>query len=288
MTSTTEHAAAVCESKGSPLTVVKRTTPNPGLSEVLVEVKSIALNPIDYYMRDFGFIIASYPAIIGSDIGGTIIAAGSSTSFKPGTRVAAFAQTLFAQGTPDYGAFQAKALIPATNVVPLPDSVGFNRASLLTMSVVTARSGWYSIGLPLQDTIYKPADKKGVLVLGGASSIGSAAIQTAKMVGMTLYTTASPKHHEYLKSLGAKERFDYHDDGAVERIVKAAKEDNITLEFAFDAAGQELKAGGTPKLATAIPMSDQTPTEYGVEFKFVAAPTEEKPKMEFFEFVMKK
>lgn len=248
-------------------------------------------------MRDFGFVIASYPAIFGSEVGGTIIAAGSSTLLKPGTRVAAFAPTFFVQGAPDYGAFQAKALIPATNVAPLPDSVSFNEASLLPMSVVTAWSGWYSIRLPLQDTIYKPADKKGMLVWGGASSIGSAAIQTANMVGMTVYTTASPKHREYLKSLGAKETFDYHDDDAADKIVEAAKGDDIALEFAFAAAGQvracldvlkEFKAAGTPKLATAIPMSDQTPTEDGVEVKFVAAPTEDKPKMEFFEFVMNK
>lgn len=48
---------------------------------------------------------------------------------------------------------------------------------------------------------------------------------------------------------------------------------------------KEYKAGGTPKLATAIPMSDQTPTEDRVDVKFVAAPTEEKPKLEFFGFV---
>lgn len=51
MSSNTEHAAAVCESKGSPLTVVNRTTPKPGPNEVLVEVKSLALNPIDYYSK---------------------------------------------------------------------------------------------------------------------------------------------------------------------------------------------------------------------------------------------
>ncbi|KAL8883820.1 MAG: hypothetical protein Q9215_007996 [Flavoplaca cf. flavocitrina] len=295
MTSTTEHAAAVCESKGSPLTVVKRTTPNPGLSEVLVEVKSIALNPIDYYMRDFGFLITSYPAIIGSDIGGMILAAGSSTSFKLGTRVTAFAQIFFVQGATDYGASQAKALIPAANVAQLPGTVSLNEASLLPMSVVTARSGWYSIGLPLQDTLYKPADKKGVMVWDRPATIGSPGIQKAKTVGMTVCVTASPKHHEYLESRGAKETFDYHDNGAVEKIVKAAKGDDITLEFSSDAAGQlracldvlkEFKAGGTPKLAIAVPMSDQTPTEGGVDVKFVAAPTKEKSKMEFFEFVM--
>ncbi|KAL8734005.1 MAG: hypothetical protein Q9166_001766 [cf. Caloplaca sp. 2 TL-2023] len=290
-----EHRAAILESKGSPLTILDRLTPTPGSNDVLVEVHSIALNPIDYYMRDFGFVIDSYPAVIGSDIGGTIIATGSSVSLKPGTRVAAFAPTFFVHGAPDYGAFQAKALVPASNVTPLPENVNFNEASLLGMSVVTAWSGWYSIGLPLRDSIFSGSDKKGVLVWGGASSIGTGAVQSAKMLGLTVYATASPKHHDYIKTLGSKEVFDYKDEDVVEKIVKVAKRDGINLEFAFDAAGQvracldvlkEFKAGGTPKLATAIPMSDQTPKEDGIEVIFVAAPTDEKPKTEFFEFVM--
>lgn len=255
------------------------------------------LTPETLAVRDFGIVINSYPAVIGSDIGGTIIAAGSSVSLKPGTRVAAFAPAFFVQGAPDYGAFQAKALIPASNVTPLPDSVSFNEASLLGMSVVTAWCGWYTVGLPLRDSIYTSADRKGVLVWGGASSIGNGAVQTAKMLGLTVYATASSKHHEYIKTLGAKETFDYKDDGVVEKIVKAAKGDRIELKIAFDAAGQvrscldvlkEFKAGDLPKLATAIPMSDQTPKEDGVEVKFVAAPTEEKPEREFFAFVMNK
>ena len=258
------------------------------------------LIPQSTAVRDFGFMINSYPAVVGSDIGGTIIAVGPSVSFKPGTRVAAFAPTFFVQGVPDYGAFQAKALIPATNVTPVPESVSFNEASLLGMSVVTAWSGWYTVGLPLQETLYTPADKKGVLVWGGASSIGTGAIQSAKMLGFTVYTTASPKHHAYLKTLGAKATFDYKDENAVTKIVQSAKGDGIDLRIAFDAAGQvrscldilkEFKnagAGGTtkPRLATAVAMSDHTPTEDGVEVKFVAAPTEKEPRTEFFAFVM--
>ena len=251
-------------------------------------------------MRDFGFMINSYPAVVGSDIGGTIVAVGPSVSFKPGTRVAAFAPTFFVQGVPDYGAFQAKALIPATNVTTVPDNVSFNEASLLGMSVVTAWSGWYTAGLPLQDNLYTPADKNGVLVWGGASSIGTGAIQSAKMLGFTVYTTASPKHHAYLKTLGATATFDYKDENAVTKIVQTAKGDGIDLRIAFDAAGQvrscldilkefrNAGAGGTttPRLATAVAMSDHTPTEDGVEVKFVAAPTDERARTEFFAFVM--
>ncbi|KAL8685243.1 MAG: hypothetical protein Q9218_007883, partial [Villophora microphyllina] len=191
----TQHQATVLESKGSPLTVIHRPTPTPGPHEVLIEVHSIALNPIDYYMRDFGFVLSSYPAVIGSDIGGTIISTGSSVDLKAGTRVAAFATTFFVQGKPDYGAFQKKVVVPATHVTPLPDSINFDEASILPMSVVTAWCGWYTLGLPLRDTIFGSADKKAMLVWGGASSIGSAAVQIAKMLGFTVFATASEKHH---------------------------------------------------------------------------------------------
>ncbi|KAL8700332.1 MAG: hypothetical protein Q9201_005502 [Fulgogasparrea decipioides] len=291
-----QHAAAILEAKGSPLSVVSRPTPNPRPNEVLVKVQSIALNPIDYHMRDSGFVIDSYPAVVGSDVGGTIVSTGSSVSLKTGTRVAAFAPTFFVRGAPDYGAFQAKALIPAANVTPLPDNVSFNEASLLGMSVVTAWSGWSTLGLPLRDTVYTAADKKGMLVWSGASSIGSAAVQIAKSLGFTVYATASEKHHDYIKTWGAKEVFNYKDEAVVEKILGAAKNDGVSVEFAFDAAGQvrscldvlkEFKHAGKPQLATAIPISDQTPKEDGVGVKFVAAPADEKERTAFFDFVMK-
>ncbi|KAL8917030.1 MAG: hypothetical protein Q9208_008205 [Pyrenodesmia sp. 3 TL-2023] len=298
MSSQFRHLAAILNEKGTPLIMTSRPTPTPGPKDVLVEVKSLALNPIDYYMRDFGFVIDNYPAVVGSDIGGTIIGTGSSANkYKPGTRVAAFAPTYFVRGAPDYGAFQAKVLIPEANITPLPETVSFNEASLLGMSVVTAWSAWWTIGLPLSETAFSATDKKAVLVWGGASSIGTAAVQSAKMLGFMVYATASQKHHEFVKTLGAKEVIDYKDADVVEKIVKTAKEDGVTVQFAFDAAGQvqlcldvlkEFVANGTPQLATAIPMSDQTPKEEGVEVKFVAAPTEAKQQTEFFEFVMNK
>lgn len=296
MSSQSQHLAAILNDKGAPLSVTSRPTPIPGPNDVLVQVSSVALNPIDYYMRDFGFVIDNYPAVIGSDIGGTIISTGSSANkYKPGTRVAAFAPTFFVHGAPDYGAFQAMALIPEANVTPLPQNVSFNEASLLGMSVVTAWSGWWTIGFPLSDTAFSATDKKAVLVWGGASSIGTGAVQSAKMIGLAVYATASEKHHDYIKQLGAKEVFDYKDADVVEKIVKAAKDDGVIVQYAFDAAGQvqpcldilkNFKAGGTPQLATAIPMSDATPKEEGVEVKFVAAPTEAKEQTEFFAFVM--
>lgn len=293
-----EHLAAVLPSKGSALDVVYRPTPTPGPNELLIEVKSIALNPVDVFQRDLGMFVSSYPAVLGSDIAGVVVSAGSSVSsdaFKPGTRVAAFATAFYSQGAPDYGALQTRVLVPSENVVPLPQGLSFKEASLLPMSVATAWAGLYSIGLP-RDTAFTAADKKGMLVWGGASSIGSGAVQIAKLMGFSVYVTASEKHHDYLKSLGATKVFDYKSENVVESIVKAAKEDGVTIRMGFDAVVQlkpcldvlkEFKGEGTLKLAEARPLSEDSPKEEGIEVNFMEPPKGEKERAEHFHFVFR-
>ena len=63
--------------------------------------------------------------------------------------------------------------------------------------------------LSKSEPAFKPEEKKGMLVWGGSSSVGSAAVQSAKLMGFTLYATSSPRHHELVKKLGVKEVFDY-------------------------------------------------------------------------------
>ncbi|MCJ1422249.1 hypothetical protein MMC29_000129 [Sticta canariensis] len=287
-----EHLAAILPSKGSALQVLHRPTPTPAPNELLIEVESVALNPVDWIQRDFGVFINSYPAVIGSDVAGVVVSTGSSVSSdapKPGTRIAAFATAFSSQGAPDYGAFQKRVLVPTENVVPLPPGMSFNEASLLPAAVRTAWAGWYAIA-------YTAADKKGMLVWGGASSVGSAAVQIAKLMGFSVYVTASEKHHEYLKSLGATRVFDYKGGHVVENIVKAAKEDGVTIQTGFDAVGQlkscldvlkEFKGEETSKLAEATPLSEDSPKEDGVEVKFIAPPEDEKEKIEHFHFVFR-
>ncbi|KAF8588676.1 zinc-binding oxidoreductase-like protein CipB [Ramaria rubella] len=293
-----QHLAAILPSKGSALKVTYRPTPTPGPHDLLIEVKSIALNPIDVYQRERGFAIASYPAISGSDVGGIVLAIGSSVppdAPQPGTRVAAYAPCFFVKGAPDYGAFQTRVLVPAVNVTPLPKGMSFNEASILPMAVATAWSGWYSIGLP-RNTAYTAADKKGMLVWGGASSVGSAVVQIAKLMGFRVYATASEKHHEYIKSLGASRMFDYKNEDVVESIVKTAKEDGVTIQMGYRAIGElescmkvlkELKGEGVAKLASAIPLWNDPPTMEGVEVKFVAPPADDAARTESFHFVFR-
>ena len=293
--SSKNHTAALLPAQGSALEVTQRPTPTPGPRELLIEVKSIALNPVDWKQRDFGFALTTYPAVLGSDVAGSVLSVGSDvpSEFKEGTRIAAFAPTFFKGGAADYGAFQTRVLVPSDNAVPLPKGMSFNEGSLLPMAVVTPWCGWYSIGLPYA-TAFKPADKKGMLIWGGASCIGGAAVQIAKLMGFTVYATASEKNHPYVKSLGASHVFDYRSEDVVTQIVKAAKADGITVSMAFDAAGQlkdimdvlaQTKGQGTAKVASAIPLMGEQPKVEGVEAKFVLPPEGEEGRTNHFHFV---
>lgn len=72
------HNAAILLQKGGPLSVEKRATPEPGPNEVLIEVKAVALNPVDYAQRDLGMPpVPIYPAVIGSDAAGVVVKVGS-------------------------------------------------------------------------------------------------------------------------------------------------------------------------------------------------------------------
>ena len=294
---TGQHLAAILHSSGNPLELTHRATPSPGPEELLIEVKSVALNPIDYYQRDFGFPPIFYPAVLGSDIAGTVVSAGASVAAdapQPGTRVTAMGPCFFVKGSPDYGALQTYALVPAVNAAPLPHGLSFTEASMLPMAVTTVWSGWYSIDLA-RDTAFSANDKQGILVWGAGGSIGSTAVQVAKLMGFRVYATASEKHHEYLKGLGASRLFDYKSEGVVESIVKAAQEDGVSLVTGFAAAIgslgscisilKETKGSGTAKLASAVHITPDTPTAEGIEVKFISAPTDPRERTDFFHFV---
>lgn len=92
---------------------------------------------------------------------------------------------------------------------------------------------------PVKPTQTIPGKAEGLLIWGGGSSVGSAAIHLAKNSGFKAFVTASKKHEAYLKSLGAHAVFDYHDSDVVEQITKAAKSTDIEINMAIDAITEE-------------------------------------------------
>jgi NADPH:quinone reductase-like Zn-dependent oxidoreductase len=112
----------------------------------------------------------------------------------------------------DNGAF-AEYLVSSTHtLIRLPDSMSFEDAAQLGVSSFTASQMlWETLDLPRPTDASPPHEPITLLVWGGASATGQYAIQFAKLAGIKVITTASPKHFDRLKKLGADECFDYKD-----------------------------------------------------------------------------
>lgn len=166
-----------------------------------------------------------------------------------------------ATGKPEHSAFQLHAICPEILASPIPDSLAYEHAVVLPLAVSTAAAGLYQkthLGLPYPTKDAKPSGKT-LLVWGGSGSVGSTAIQLAVGSGIDVVSVASKRNIEYVKSLGAKEVFDYNEENCVDEIVGALKKgefvgvfDAIAVPEAFKTWSQVVKKMGGAKAATVL------------------------------------
>ncbi|KAJ5793961.1 hypothetical protein N7457_000560 [Penicillium paradoxum] len=268
----TTHLAAVSLAKGEPFKLQARPTPKPGPGDLLIEVKSVALNPADVLMRDQGLLIPSYPTVMGFDISGMILEVGDSVpiatdptpgrSLLPGVRVAAYVAFFWKSCDPDYGAFQERCLVPWQHAVPLPEGISWNQAATLPVAVQVPLSAWDMMGIPrgqislsfsasagpvsdTSETRKNKQKKEALLIWGASSSVGTMGVQTARVLRedrdssfAAVYATAGVANHGYVSSLGADRVFDYKEPQVVDAIISAAREDGLVIRHCFIATGQ--------------------------------------------------
>ncbi|KAK2785060.1 hypothetical protein FQN51_003947 [Onygenales sp. PD_10] len=265
----TTHLAAVSPAKGQPFELQTRTTPKPGPGELLIAVKSVALNPADALMRDQGLFIPTYPTVIGFDLAGLVLEVGDNVpngtidndttpSFQPGiTRVAAYAASFWKSYDPNYGAFQVRCLVPWHHAVPLADSISWNHAATLPVAIQVPLRAWDAMGIPRVGEGHTDSDpdrakqktnvqkREALLVWGASSSVGSMGAQTARLLRDdsnspfgAVYATAGLANMSYVGSLGADRVFDHRDSRVVDAIVAAAKEDGLVIRHCFLATGK--------------------------------------------------
>lgn len=265
------NQAAVFKEAKAPLSIEERPIPKPGADEILVRNAAVATNPIDWKMQSTGYLVASYPTILGSDIAGTVEDVGSEvTHFKKGDRVTGFARVLSSKN-PDHGAFQQYTILQESASTKLPEFMSFEEGSILPMSIATAGAGLF-----LALDIPRPPAKQqgGFLVWGASSSVGSAVVQITKSLGYTVYAVCSPRHSAYVQKLGAHETFDYNDSSIVENITQSVKASNQQIVMAYDAVGEKdsspmcaeiISSFGGGKLGTTLPYPEDATKPEGVE-----------------------
>ncbi|KAH9481153.1 Zinc-type alcohol dehydrogenase-like protein C2E1P3.01 [Psilocybe cubensis] len=185
---------------------------SPGVGEVLIKVQSAALNPVDWKIQRFGYLIDGYPAVLGSDIAGDVVEVGEGVSdFQKGDRV--FSQAVFKKTR---GAFQQYVVASTSSLSKIPPKFSYDEVSTLPMALTTAFAGLYKdpdSGLGITPPITEEARGKyantPIVILGGSSSVGQYVIQFAKLSGFSpIIVTASPSHTDSLLEIGASNVID--------------------------------------------------------------------------------
>src|SRR6202041_141524 len=183
--------------EGSQLMDVPAPAPRP--RDILVEVRTAGLNPVDFKFRQGklrAILRPKLPFVLGNEFAGEVIAVGSEVKrFGVGDRV-------FARVAKDRaGAFAEQACVDENDGAHMPRNLDFTAAAAVPLAALTALQA-------LRDELaVKPGQK--VFISGGAGGVGTFAIQIAKWLGAHVTTTASKRGEALVRSLGCDEVIDY-------------------------------------------------------------------------------
>ena len=233
-------AAWITAAKSKPFEVKDAPLWTPAENEILVKNHAVAINPIDGSLQSTARFPLSYPTIFGHDVAGETVAVGPGvTRFKQGARVVGQAVGMATKRNQD-NAFQAYTILQTNVTSEIPDSISFERGVVIPLGCSTAACGLFQdthLGLQFPTEPPQKPTGKTLLIWGGASSVGSNAIQLAVAAGYEVVTTASPKNFEYVKKLGASEVFDYKDPDVNDRLVSYFR--GKTIAGALDCIGAD-------------------------------------------------
>ena len=104
-----------------------------------------------------------------------------------------------------FGGYASQVVVPATDVVPLPDRLSFEQGAAIPVNYGTAWAGLIGYGN------LQPGER--VLIHAAAGGVGIAATQIAKRQGAEVYGTASPGKHEAILANGVDRPIDYTKSG---------------------------------------------------------------------------
>jgi putative PIG3 family NAD(P)H quinone oxidoreductase len=191
------------------LEVVEREKPVPGEGDILVRVEGVGLNRPDVQQRR-----GLYPPppnasdLPGLDIAGTIEAVGAGIdASRVGEKVCALANG---------GGYAEFCSVPAAQAMPIPEGLSVVEGASLPEVFFTAWNNVVWLG--------RLAKGERLLVQGGTSGVGMAAIQIARRLfdAEVFATAGSEEKREVCRALGVKAAIDYRDADWPEQVRAAA------------------------------------------------------------------
>ena len=204
--------------------------PDPILDDpelILVRLHAAGINPVDYKLRRVGgFYPNRLPLILGCDGAGVVEAVGNAvTRFKAGDEVYLMNGGM---GGDDQGNYAELTTIHQDYAALKPESLSMAEAATVPLVWLTA---WEA----LVDRIHLQAVET-VLIHGGAGGVGYIAVQIAKHLGATVYTTvSSPEKAEFATSLGADYCINYKEEDFAEAVMNLT--DGQGVDKVFDVIG---------------------------------------------------
>lgn len=216
------------------LTVSEVEEPTPGPHEVVIDVAAAGVNRADVAQREGAYPPpAGAPACPGLEVSGTIVAIGASVSqWRVGDYVVALLSG---------GGYADRVAVDEGLVLPMPKGVDLALAAGLPEAVATVWSNLVlEAGLRAGDAL---------LVHGGASGVGTIAIQIGAALGATVYATAGSAEKVALcEQLGAARGIDYRSEDFVEVVQQET--DGLGVDVVLDMVGGDYLARDVAALAT--------------------------------------
>jgi NADPH:quinone reductase-like Zn-dependent oxidoreductase len=200
------------------LRVEDQPRPEPAPGEVLVRVEAASVNPVDYKMRNGGYVPQSaLPLTLGRDVAGVVESAPDEASgFKAGDAV-------YAMLARDRGGYVEYVAVKAADCALKPERLDFIQAAAVPLAALTAWQGLFDHGCLNSG--------QRVLIHGASGGVGHFAVQFAKARGATVFATCSQDDAAFVRGLGADEVIDYH----AERFEDRARD----IDLVYDLVGGE-------------------------------------------------
>ena len=178
--------------------------PSPGPGQVLVALKAIGVNPVDYYLHTGTYTRKlALPYTPGTDAAGIVESAGAGAAFKPGDRVYVYG----AVG----GVYAEKAVVEGDRVYALPSALTFEQGAAIGVPFATAHRALFHCGGAKKDET--------VLVHGASGGVGVATVQLALAAGLTVVGTAGGAEGvAFLRSLGVTRALDHRAPGYLDGV----------------------------------------------------------------------
>ncbi|WP_179415161.1 NAD(P)H-quinone oxidoreductase [Mucilaginibacter sp. E4BP6] len=228
--------AIVITQPGAPevLHLAERPKPIFTADEVLVKVAAAGINRPDIFQRK-----GNYPPpagapqdIAGLEIAGTVVEVGTNiTRWKVGDKVCALVMG---------GGYAEYCNVPAGQCLPIPENLSFIEAASLPETFFTVWNNVFDRG-HLQKG-------ESLLVHGGSSGIGVAAIQMAKALGCTVYATAgNDEKCKFCEELGAAKAINYKTENFADVIKQLTH--NKGIDVILDMIGGDYTAPNLQSLA---------------------------------------